>query len=82
MFLSSIWNKTFLTLVTLFDLQAVDSSSGPGSTMVAALWRIIDTANQASILWQGSPMGWQQKTAYRWHLSHRPSIGLIRYVIT
>ena len=68
-----------LSTDVLLAVQLVDASAGPGQNMADALWQSSDTSNYVTVLWHDPTMTpWIHKTAYRWHLQHRPSIGLIR----
>ncbi|KAI0208334.1 Thrombospondin-2, partial [Lamellibrachia satsuma] len=61
------------------QIKLVNSVTGPGDDLAKALWHSADSTNQASLLWHDpSMLGWQHRTAYRWHLSWRPTRGLIR----
>ncbi|XP_078366293.1 uncharacterized protein LOC144650486 [Oculina patagonica] len=61
------------------QLKLVDSNSGPGLALAQALWHSGDTSNQVKLLWQDPNMeGWNYQTSYAFHVTHRPSIGLIR----
>lgn len=64
------------------QLKAVSSKTGPGEYMRNALWDYKSIPGQTRIVWS-DPLkkGWVPKRSYRWHLIHRPSIGLIRIKI-
>jgi len=64
------------------QLKVVDSASGPSASLAKALWHSGDTNNQVTLLWDDPTMeGWQHQTPYGFHVTHRPSIGLIRVQI-
>ncbi|XP_022099461.1 uncharacterized protein LOC110984001 isoform X2 [Acanthaster planci] len=64
------------------QIKKVNSASGPGQSLADALYHSYTTANQVELLWQDPFLqGWQHRTSYKWFLTHRPDIGLIRVVI-
>lgn len=61
------------------QLKLVDSNEGPGLNLAEALWHSGDTANKVKLLWCDPKMeGWKFQTPYAFHITHRPSTGLIR----
>ncbi|XP_018343575.1 PREDICTED: cartilage oligomeric matrix protein isoform X2 [Trachymyrmex septentrionalis] len=62
-----------------FVMKLVQSDTGPGEMLRNSLWHKEDTPNQVRVLWRESGISWQPRVSYRWHLLHRPKIGLIRF---
>ncbi|XP_064635829.1 uncharacterized protein LOC135493010 [Lineus longissimus] len=64
------------------SFQRISFNVSPGTTLVQALWDAQTTANVVDLVWHAPNLaGWKCKTAYRWQVSHRPSVGTIRIII-
>ncbi|XP_071956895.1 uncharacterized protein [Antedon mediterranea] len=75
-------NPSYKAAVKGIQIKKVESLSGPSSTLSDAIWYSYTTDNEVELLWHDPEMrGWEHETSYRWYLTHRPSIGLIRVVI-
>ncbi|XP_033105232.1 uncharacterized protein LOC117107633 [Anneissia japonica] len=75
-------NPSYKAAVKGIQIKKVASSSGPSFALSNALWFSYTTTNEVELLWHDPEMrGWEHETSYRWYLTHRPSIGLIRVVI-
>ncbi|XP_012054952.1 PREDICTED: cartilage oligomeric matrix protein [Atta cephalotes] len=62
-----------------FVMKLVQSDTGPGEMLRNSLWHKEDIPNQVRVLWREPGISWQPRVSYRWHLLHRPKIGLIRF---
>ncbi|KAJ7372480.1 hypothetical protein OS493_018987 [Desmophyllum pertusum] len=64
------------------QLKLIDSTVGPGSALAqstVAFWGYRQKRVKVKLLWQDPNMeGWKYQTPYTFHVTHRPSIGLIR----
>ncbi|XP_071956897.1 uncharacterized protein [Antedon mediterranea] len=75
-------NPSYKAAVKGIQIKKVASSSGPSGTLSDAIWYSYTTDNEVELLWHDPEMrGWEHETSYRWQLTHRPSIGLIRVLI-
>ena len=62
------------------QVKLVTSQTGPGPLLRSALWHTGNSSNQVTLLWHDpSGVAWKEHVSYKWFLTHRPGIGLIRY---
>ncbi|XP_047497227.1 cartilage oligomeric matrix protein-like [Penaeus chinensis] len=81
-FYAMTWKKETQLWDTLAEkgvqLRAINSATGPGRELRKALWYSGTTHDQVTVLWQNGTLGWHPNVAYRWHLHHRPALGVMR----
>ncbi|CAB3979783.1 cartilage oligomeric matrix -like [Paramuricea clavata] len=74
--------NTYQAGIKGLQLKLINSNTGPSNNLAHALWHSGDTSNQVSLLWHDPLMqGWEHKTAYRFYLKYRPSVGKIRLIV-